>query len=44
MSFYKNWGFILVALWFVTFFVNWAGSGGDPITLVWLSLPQRWAG
>src|SRR4028118_1343013 len=34
MPFYKNWGFLLVALWFVTFFVNWAGSGGDPMTLV----------
>lgn len=34
MPFYKNWGFALLVVWVATFFANWAGSGGDPITLI----------
>jgi hypothetical protein len=38
MPFYKNWGFALVVIWFVTFFVNWAVHGGDPVSLIFLEL------
>lgn len=38
MPFYKNWGFALVVIWFITFFVNWAVSGGDPFGLIALEL------
>ncbi len=38
MPFYKNWGFALVVIWFVTFFVNWAVFGGDPFGLIFLEL------
>ena len=50
MPFYKNWGFALVVIWVVAFFVNWAVFGGDPFgligfelgfTLVWL---VAWSG
>lgn len=38
MPFYKDWGFALVAIWVVTFFVNWALYGGDPFGLIGLEL------
>ena len=38
MPFYKNWGFALVVIWFITFFVNWAVFGGDPFGLIGLEL------
>lgn len=38
MPFYKNWGFALVVIWVVTFFVNWALYGGDPFGLIGLEL------
>lgn len=38
MPFYKNWGFALLVIWFVTFFVNWAIYGGDPFGLIGLEL------
>lgn len=50
MPFYKNWGFALVAIWFATFFVNWAVYGGDPFGLVFLEFAATiawlvaWAG
>lgn len=50
MPFYKNWGFALVVIWFITFFVNWAVFGGDPFGLIFLELAATlawsvvWAG
>ncbi len=50
MPFYKNWGFVLLVVWVVAFFANWAVHGGDPInlvvfelgaTLIWLILYVR---
>ncbi len=38
MAPYKNWGTALLAVWFVTFFANWAVYGSDPINLVLLEL------
>lgn len=43
MPFYKNWGFALVVIWFVTFFVNWAVHGGDPFSLIFLELAATFA-
>ena len=43
MPFYKNWGFALVVIWFVTFFVNWAVYGGDPFGLISLELVATFA-
>lgn len=50
MPFYKNWGFALVVIWFITFFVNWVVYGGDPFGLMFLELAATltwlvaWAG
>lgn len=50
MTFYKNWGFALVVIWFITFFVNWAVTGGDPFDLIFLEFAATlawsvaWAG
>ena len=43
MPFYKDWGFALVVMWVVTFFVNWAVFGGDPFGLIFLELAATWA-